>query len=123
MRVRRSIQAITVAALLAAVAGCGGSKQKESVAPFSYDAGKPLAFEDHGRDKNQDPKYPIAVHDVTYKAGSDRIPAFLALPPKTGKERPAVIYLHGSGGDRSTLLALAVWLAGRGAVALAITAP
>lgn len=47
---------------------------------------------------------------------------FLALPP--GKpRRPGVVYVHGSGGDRGQLLVQAMWLAGRGSVTLAITAP
>jgi dienelactone hydrolase len=62
------------------------------------------------------------VRDVSYVSEGKKVEAYLALPPKAGK-RPAVVYLHGSGGTRQDLLVQAVWLAGRGAVGLAITAP
>lgn len=44
------------------------------------------------------------------------------MPPGSAR-RPGVVYLHGSGGGRVDLLGPATWLAARGAVALAITAP
>jgi uncharacterized protein len=66
--------------------------------------------------------YPIAVRDVSYSTPSGRVNAYLAVPP--GKERrPGAVVLHGAGGDRGQLLLNALWLAGRGAVTLAVTAP
>jgi dienelactone hydrolase len=106
--------------------GCGGSAEEgaanptvDSSSPFAYDSARPLEVRDVGRvNKN----YPIAVRDVSYESGGRRVEAFLAIPPG-GQRRPAIVYLHGSGGDRSQLLVPAVWLAGRGALTLAITAP
>ena len=47
---------------------------------------------------------------------------YLAVPPGRG-HLAAVVYLHGSGGGRGELLVPAVWLGGRRAVGLTITAP
>ena len=106
--------------------GCGGSGSRSvtgarsvSSSPFAYDASRPLAVRDAGRVNSN---YPIAVRDISYMSGGRRVRAFLAVPPGTGR-RPAAVYVHGSGGDRRQLLVPAVWLAGRGAVTLAITAP
>jgi dienelactone hydrolase len=66
--------------------------------------------------------YPIVVRDVSYATPSGRVEAYLAVPPGKAR-RPAAVVLHGSGGDRGQLLLNALWLAGRGAVTLAITAP
>ena len=107
---------------LAALSGCGGSHATRRAAPrsvFTYDAKRPLRFQDRGRvNKN----YPIAVRDVSFSTPSGTVPAFLVEPPRRGR-LPAVIYLHGSGGDRSELLVPATWIAARGAVALVLTAP
>jgi dienelactone hydrolase len=59
---------------------------------------------------------------VSYLSSGRRVAALLALPP--GRARlPAVVYVHGSGGDMTDLIVEATWLAARGAVALTITAP
>ena len=59
---------------------------------------------------------------TTSRLGGRRVDGFLALPP--GQTRlPAVVYVDGSGGDRTELIVEATGLAGRGAVALTITAP
>lgn len=50
------------------------------------------------------------------------MPAFLLLPPGKGPY-PAVIYLHGQGGDRLEMLYTASWLAGRRAVTLTVESP
>ena len=113
-----------IAACLVLVAtGCGGSSEQASPpprGPFAYDSAQPLRFTDRGRVNT---RYPIAIHDVSYAAGRDRIAAFLVLPPSGGKRLPAVIYVHGSGGDRKQLVVPATWLASRHAVGLVITAP
>lgn len=121
----RSVLVPLVLALVLA-AGCGesgggnGARSKPTApSPFAYDASRALSVRDAGR-VNRD--YPIAVRDVSYLSGGRRIEGFLAVPPGT-QRRPAAVYLHGSGGDRSQLLVHAVWLAGRGAVTLTITAP
>jgi len=113
-----------VAALL--LAGCGGSKDAAptpatpAASPFDYDASPALRFQDGGRVNSGD--YPIAIHDVSYLSQGERVEAYLAIP--LGKERhPAVIFLHGSGGDRTQMLLSATWMAGRGALTLTLTAP
>jgi dienelactone hydrolase len=125
--VKPVIAGLVVAAALVA-GGCAGSGGDRAATPkpkpapssrFAYDASRPLAVRDAGRVNSN---YPIAVRDVSYASGGRRIEAFLAVPPGGGR-RPAAVYLHGSGGDRRQLLVPAVWLAGRGAVTLAITAP
>jgi dienelactone hydrolase len=62
------------------------------------------------------------VHDISYAVPEGRVQAYLAVPPRSGRV-PAVIYLHGSGGDRLQLLNPAVWAAGRRAVGLTLTLP
>lgn len=104
-------------------AGCGGSPRhvaQGARGPFAYDSAQPLSYADRGRVNTN---YPIAVRDVSYTAGRDRVAAYLALPPSSGERVPAVIYVHGSGGDRRQLLVPATWLAARHAVALVLTAP
>jgi len=115
---------LATASLIAVCAACGGSGSSNSSSTtqssYAYDAKQPFDFQDRGRANH---KYPIAIKNVSYKSGRDRIPAYLLLPPHSDKRRPAVVYLHGSGGDRSTLVVPATWLAGRGAIGLTITAP
>lgn len=100
---------------LALVAGAEAARS-----PFAYDRSAPLRFVDKGRVNHH---YPIAVHDVSYESPKGgRVTAFLVLPPGKGPF-PAVIYAHGSGGDRYDLLLPATWLAARGAVALTVDDP
>ena len=54
--------------------------------------------------------------------GGRKVDGLLAVPPGKGPF-PAVVYLHGSGGDRTELLVPATWMAARGVVALTITMP
>jgi dienelactone hydrolase len=103
-------------------AGCGSSASIHTrpAGPFSYDRARGLGYVDRGRVNHG---YPILVDDVSYRAGSDQIEAYLVLPPRRRERLPAVIYLPGAGGDRRQFVVQASWLAARGAVALAITAP
>jgi dienelactone hydrolase len=108
-------------ALAIVVAGCGSSSsppRRSSV--FSYDAAAPLRYVDHGRVNTR--KYPLAVHDVSYTSGGRRVASYLVLPPGRGRH-PAVVFVHGAGGDRRELLVQAGWLAARNVVTLTITAP
>ena len=82
--------------------------------------GLPLQFVDHGRVNRR--SEPIAVHDVSFHSMGKRIEGFLLLPPGRAR-RPAVVFVHGSGGDRRELLDRARALAARGVVALTITEP
>jgi dienelactone hydrolase len=113
--------ALLASAVLLA-AGCGGATRGSPSAarsPFSYDAARPLRFQDHGR---VNAGYPIPFDDVSYVSLGERIPGYLVVPPGRGR-LPAVIWLHGSGGGRGALLVEAAWLAARGAVSLTITSP
>ncbi len=117
--------AAALAALAGVVAGCGGSSAHARAGSpqrslFSYDRAQPLAFVDRGRVNE---RYPIAVDDVSYTAGKDRINAYLVRPLGVHGRLPAVVYLHGAQGDRTELLVQSTWLAARGAIALVITAP
>jgi dienelactone hydrolase len=119
----RSGGLVGLVALIAAFAACGGSSayvRAAEPAPFGYDATKPLDFVDRGRVNHG---YPIAVDDVSYTSGRDRIGAFLVRPPGARGRLAAVVYLHGAGGDRKELVVPSTWLAARGAIALVITAP
>jgi dienelactone hydrolase len=105
--------------LAALLAGCGSSTEVPRLT-FGYDASAPLGYVDRGR-INQ-PAYPIAIHDVSFRSGNLQIDGFLLLPPGKGR-RPAVVFVHGSGGDRRELLTQAAWLAARNVVTLTITEP
>jgi len=126
----RALGAVGLGLTLAALAGCGGAHRSI----FSYDRSKPVDLRDQGVVNKH---YPIAIHDVSYasppcqgdgeagdlcKSAGGRVPAYLVVPPGKGPF-PAVIYLHGSGGDRVELLAPATWMAARGAVALTVDDP
>jgi dienelactone hydrolase len=104
-------------ALLAA--GCAGGGKAVATHPslFGYDRTAPLDFRDRGPVNHG---YPIQVRDVSYASPrGGRVSAYLVVPPGKGPF-PAVLYLHGSGEDRTRLVVPAAWLAARGAVALAI---
>jgi dienelactone hydrolase len=87
---------------------------------FGYDGSKPLAYADKGRINRAG--YPIAVHDVSFDSGGQRIEGYLLLPPGKGR-RPAVVFVHGAGGSRDDLIGQAAWLAARNVVALTLTEP
>jgi dienelactone hydrolase len=112
---------LILAAVAAIAAGCGGSSTKPTErGPFAYDASAPLEYADRGVMNHN---YPIKVHDVTYtSAGGRKVDGLLAVPPGKGPF-PSVVYLHGSGGDRTELIVAATWMAARGVVALTITMP
>lgn len=118
-----ALGAAVLVLLVGALTGCGGGGKKASsitqIVPFVYNPTQPLAARDAGRvNKN----YPVAVDDVSFTDGGQRISAYLAVPPGKGKHA-AVIYVHGTGGDRRQLIVPAVWLAGRGAITLTLTMP
>lgn len=114
MRARRGLG--TGLGLALALVACAGA----APSPFAYDRSAPLRLVDRGRVNRH---YPIAVHDVSYESPKGgRVTAFLVLPPGKGPF-PAVVYAHGSGGNRYALLLPATWLAARGAVALTVDDP
>jgi dienelactone hydrolase len=101
------------AALL--LAGCDGGSHRD---PFAYDRTRPLAVRDAGVAASG-PK--VTVHVVSY-AAAGRINAFLVVPRAPGRHA-AVLFLHGSGGNREDLLLPAVQLADRGMVTMTISQP
>jgi dienelactone hydrolase len=117
--------AAAIVVLLLVVAGCGASKPpSRSSAPrvgvFSYDPSDPLYYVDRGRVNTHDSA--LAVHDVAFTSSGRRVDGYLVVPPGRGR-KPAVVFVHGSGGDRTELLPQAGMLAARGVVGLTITAP
>ena len=110
----------TVALVLVALAaGCGGTDTSGDDT-FAYDEDAPLAVEAGARVERDDP---LVVREVSFASGNGRVEGYLAMPPRSDGRVPGVVYLHGSGGERSQLLPLAEWLAARGAVALTLTLP
>lgn len=126
---------LSIVALLAASA-CGSSKSVVRPKPtnaharhhpdgiprlaFGYNASVPLGYLDRGRvNRLSDP---IAVDDISFRSEQRRLDGYLLLPPGQAR-RPAVVFAHGSGGDRRQLLEEAGWLAARNVVALTITEP
>jgi dienelactone hydrolase len=111
--------------LVLLLAGCGGGDGDEKPpappGPFEYDRTAGLGFQDGGRVNRN---YPIPIRQVSYASpgGNGRVSGFLARPPGDGPF-PGVILMHGAGGDSQQMLLPAAWLAGRGAVALAIDSP
>ena len=109
--------AVSIAAL-AVLAGCGSSPAPRAASPFADPA--PLRVLDGGP---IDAQGPLSVRNISFAGPGGRIPGFLVLPPGRPRHLPAVLLLHGSGGDRAEFLPTAEWIAARGAVALTITAP
>ena len=121
---RRLAPFVSVAVVVAALAGCGGdgeesAKRPPPQSPFAYDADAPLGLRDRGVVRRVGR---IAIRDVSYASPrGGRVPGLLVVPSGRGRH-PAVIYLHGAGGNRLQFLSEAVAMAKRGAVALTIDA-
>ena len=86
---------------------------------FAYDRARPLGYVDRAVSERAGS---ISVHDVAFMAGGGQVEGYL-VEPKGAKRLPAIVLVHGSGGDRSELLPRAIALARRGAVAMTITEP
>ncbi len=120
-----------VAGMTLALAGCGHTSQPATTSTeatgdqpktaqiFAYDSSRPLRFVDRGVIQRRGA---VAVHDVSFVSGGERVKGFL-VEPSGHLRRPGIVVVHGSGGDRSELLGAAVALARLGAVALTITEP
>jgi dienelactone hydrolase len=106
---------LVVAALLA---GCGSDEREAG--PFAYDEDQPLAVE---QVSESEPQGRVVVRDLSYASGDDRVEALLVSPAVKGEARPAVVFLHGAGGDRTEQAVSAVKLAKRGITALTLTVP
>lgn len=122
----RLARRLAPAVLAAGLAGCGSHAPAHHgaapipVLPFSDDPSAPLEYVDRGPVKA--PSSPIAQHDVSFRSSGRTVEGYLLLPPGA-RRRPAVLFLHGSGGDRGQLVPEARWLAARGVVTMTITAP
>lgn len=125
---RTAVRTGIVAFAACIAAGCGGSgASQHAAAPaparerlsFDYRTSVPLGYVDRGVVAHEGA---ISVHDVSYTSSGQRVDGYL-VEPRGAKRRPAVVLVHGSGGDRRQLLGTAVALCRRGAVALTITAP
>jgi dienelactone hydrolase len=113
---------ILLAALLAGCGGGGSSSSSSSTStddPLSYDGGAPIALQQGTRSERDG----VVVQGISYASGDDRVGGYLVSPRSTTGKLPAVVFLHGAGGDREEQLGTAVKLAKRGAIALTITAP
>jgi dienelactone hydrolase len=106
------------AALLLASCG-GGSTGSTTDDPLSYDAGAPLALQQRTRSERDG----VVLQDISYASRDDRVEGYLVSPSTTNGKLPAVVFLHGAGGNREEQLGTAVKLAKSGAIALTITAP
>lgn len=106
------------AAAVLVLAGCGAHALRHD--PFAYDAKRPLGERDAGTVLSSSH---VAVHAVSYLgADGTRVNAFLVVPRTAGRH-PAVLFLHGSGGNREDLLLPAAQLAVDGAVTMTISQP
>jgi len=101
------------------LAGCGGGSNTSTDDVLAYDASAPLALEQGTRTERDG----VVVQDVSYASGNDRVGGYLVSPQRVVGKLPAVVFLHGAGGDREEQLGTAVALARRGAITLTITAP
>jgi dienelactone hydrolase len=126
--VRRAAVILLAGTLLA---GCGSSSKPGTTTTttatggiqrltFAYDTSAPLEYVNHGRINAT--SYPIAIYNVSFISEGLPLDGFLLVPPGSAK-KPAVVFMPGSGGDRSQLLTQAAWLAARNVVTLTITAP
>jgi dienelactone hydrolase len=96
---------------------CGGGRPAGD--PFGYAHG-PLGVRDDGIVISSPA---VAVHALSFTgAGGSRVNAFLLVTKRSGRH-PAVLLLHGSGGNREDMLVPAAQLATRGAVAMTISQP
>ena len=107
--------------LVALLTACGSPTAAPPIPrlDFGYEASVPLEFRDRGV-VARTPR--VAVHDVSFSSGGRRVRAYLIVPPGS-RRRPAVVFVHGAGGDRRELLAPAAALAASGLVTLTLTEP
>lgn len=102
------------------LASCGGGQRTATHDPFAYNASAPLAVSDNGV-YAASPWATIRIVSFAGVGGS-RVAAFVVVPRTSGRH-PAVLFLHGSGGDRRDLILEAALLAKRGAVTMTISQP
>lgn len=96
-----------------------------TLAGIVYDPAAPLAaVEKPAWDpKNPPPAGAVRTYALTFAGGGGAtVPADLSLPGNAPGKRPAILLLHGLGGNRKQLALLATLLNGKGYVTLAIDA-
>ncbi|MGL6278728.1 MAG: alpha/beta hydrolase family protein [Gaiella sp.] len=116
-RFRATVALLATGAVLLAV-GCGdGSAGDEST--FGYDRSAPLDVDDRGIVSEADG---VVLRDLSFETPTGRVEAVM-LAPRDAEGLPGVVIVHGSGGDRTSMIAPAAWLAARGAVVITLTQP
>ncbi|MFN8224677.1 MAG: prolyl oligopeptidase family serine peptidase [Gaiellales bacterium] len=116
LRLARAIAAVGLLAL--ATGGCGSDAPGRDDGPFAYDRDAALELEESGKIRSGG----VTIRDLSYAVPSGRVLAFLVTPPNA-KDLPGVVYLPGTGGDRTEFLGPAIAMAGRGAAVLLVTPP
>src|SRR5262252_9589026 len=101
--------------LLLVLAGCGGSPAHRSADPFAYDAKRPLSVQQSGI---AHPNKLMSVHVLSFSGASGRVDAFVLVPNEEHGRLPAVLFLHGAGGNREDFLVPAAILTERRALDL-----
>jgi len=117
---------IAAAALLAAFAFAPAAAGRDALSPealarlFEYDNRAPIDVDVTRSERDESG---VTIQDLTYASPRlGRVPAMLVFPQKPGRY-PAVVFLHGGGGNRTTALPEAVALARAGCVSLLVEAP
>ena len=107
---------VACAGVVLLLAACGGGATPD---PYAYSA-RPLAVDDDGAVMASKA---VSVHTLSFAgANGSRIGAVLIVPRAPGRHA-AVLFLHGSGGSRQSLLVPAAELANRGVVTMTISQP
>ena len=109
-----------LAVLVLALTGTVALAQTSTVAGVVYDPAAPLSAKLTQR-KDAEGK-PLSLYNLAFAgAGGETVPALVSVPTvrKPGKS-PAIILLHGLGGDKNQLQALAMLLNGKGYITVAI---
>jgi uncharacterized protein len=120
MRYRKYSRFLAVLVLAFRVTGAGAQTSTNTVAGIVYDPAAPLAAKLTVRKDAQGK--PLSLYNLAFTgAGGETVPGLISLPAitKPGKH-PAILLLHGLGGDKNQLQALAMLLNGKGYITLAI---
>jgi len=116
----RSLALVLATSSLVAVAGCGGSSKPATAGnPFAYDRAAPTDALAKGQTASQ---LGLIETNVAFATPSGNVEGLL-ISPETTERTPAVIYVPGSGQDRTAFIDPALQLASDGATALLITPP
>jgi dienelactone hydrolase len=120
---------ITVGTVLLLLAGCGGGDEGGEVsAPPATLAPELLAIYDYEpgpldvQEVDSEERDGAVVHDLSYAGPDGRISAYYVTPQGDGPF-PAVVFMHGSPGQRVTFMGEAIELAQRGIASVLPDAP